>query len=181
MVLQFVVSLDGYSCDVDNGMRDVMMSTDDPKQEKYVLSRLWQAGTHIMGRSATRRWPVLARLQPSGHRPMNGIPKIVFSRTLQSAGWPEARIVRGDTADEIAKLKAEPGGGDPGPRRHPVRALPDQARPARPVPPVGAVRRRGPGRGTVRRTSQPPEAAPGEKHGLPLRDTRDRVLTSSNP
>jgi hypothetical protein len=33
-----------------------------------------------------------------------------FSRTLQSADWPQTRIARGDTAEEIARLKAEPGG-----------------------------------------------------------------------
>jgi dihydrofolate reductase len=41
---------------------------------------------------------------------MNAIPKVVFSRTMQSADWPETRIARGDTAEEIARLKAEPGG-----------------------------------------------------------------------
>jgi len=35
---------------------------------------------------------------------------VVFSRTLRSAGWPESRIASGDTAEEIARLKAEPGG-----------------------------------------------------------------------
>jgi dihydrofolate reductase len=34
----------------------------------------------------------------------------VFSRTLKSAdNWRETRIASGDTAEEIAKLKAEPG------------------------------------------------------------------------
>ena len=41
---------------------------------------------------------------------MNNIPKVVFSRTLKSADWPESRIASGDTAEEIARLKAEPGG-----------------------------------------------------------------------
>ena len=41
---------------------------------------------------------------------MNDIPKVVFSRTLQSADWPQTRIARGDTAEEIARLKAVPGG-----------------------------------------------------------------------
>lgn len=41
---------------------------------------------------------------------MNEIPKVVFSRTLKSAGeWSETRIAGGDTAEEIAKLKPEPG------------------------------------------------------------------------
>jgi dihydrofolate reductase len=111
VVLQFIVSLDGYSCDVDNGLRDVMQEIDDPEQEKYALSRLWQAGTHIMGRVT---YEVMASFWPgSSHpaaAPMNDIPKVVFSRTLQSADWPQTRIARGDTAEEIARLKAEPGG-----------------------------------------------------------------------
>jgi dihydrofolate reductase len=41
---------------------------------------------------------------------MNDIPKVVFSRTLTTADdWPETRIASGDTAEEIAKLTAEPG------------------------------------------------------------------------
>ena len=40
---------------------------------------------------------------------MNDIPKVVFSRTLRDASWPETRIARGDTALEIGRLKAEPG------------------------------------------------------------------------
>jgi dihydrofolate reductase len=41
--------------------------------------------------------------------PMNEIPKIVFSKTLQTADWPESRIARGDLAEEIAQIKREPG------------------------------------------------------------------------
>ena len=41
--------------------------------------------------------------------PMNEIPKVVFSRTLERAGWADSRIARGELADEIATLKREPG------------------------------------------------------------------------
>lgn len=41
---------------------------------------------------------------------MNDIPKVAFSKTLQSADWPESRIAGGDTVEEIARLRAEPGG-----------------------------------------------------------------------
>ena len=111
VVLQFYVSLDGYSADSDNGIRDVMMSMDDAEQERYFAARLRQAGTHIMGRvtyeSMASFWPTSRH--PSA-APMNDIPKVVFSRTLRSADWPETRIADGDTAEEIAKLKAESGG-----------------------------------------------------------------------
>jgi hypothetical protein len=35
---------------------------------------------------------------------MNDIPKVVFSRTLRDASWPETRIARGDTALEIGRV-----------------------------------------------------------------------------
>ena len=41
---------------------------------------------------------------------MNELPKVVFSRTLTEAPWATSRIAGGDLADEIACLKAEPGG-----------------------------------------------------------------------
>jgi len=40
---------------------------------------------------------------------MNGIEKIVFSRTMTSAGWNNTRLVKEDAVAEVKKLKA--GGG----------------------------------------------------------------------
>ena len=40
---------------------------------------------------------------------MNEIPKVVFSKTLERAEWPESQIAAGELADEIARLKAEEG------------------------------------------------------------------------
>lgn len=111
LILGFYVSLDGKSADADNGIRDVMTGIDDPEQEKYFVSRLWEAGAFLMGRNT---YEIMAGYWPTSGHPsaeaMNAIPKVVFSRTLESAGdWPETRIARGDTAEEIARLKAEPG------------------------------------------------------------------------
>jgi len=72
-------------------------------RDEYVVSRLRQAGTHIVGRATYESW---AGFWPRSDLPaaggMNDIPKVVFSRTLRSASWPESRIASGDTADEIA-------------------------------------------------------------------------------
>jgi dihydrofolate reductase len=40
---------------------------------------------------------------------LNGLPKIVFSRTLTNATWTPATIVREDPVEAVAKLKREPG------------------------------------------------------------------------
>ena len=111
LILSFYVSLDGKSADADNGIRDIMQEMDDAEQEEYYVDQLWEAGAFVMGRTSyvamAPYWP--ASDHPSA-TPMNAIPKVVFSRTLTSADeWPETRIARGDTAEEIATLKAEPG------------------------------------------------------------------------
>jgi dihydrofolate reductase len=111
LILGFYVSLDGKSADGDNGIRDVMMGIDDAEQEEYFVERLWEAGAFLMGRNT---YEIMASYWPTSDHPsakaMNEIPKVVFSRTLKTADdWPETRIASGDTAEEIAKLKAEPG------------------------------------------------------------------------
>ena len=40
---------------------------------------------------------------------MNGVPKVVFSHTLDAADWNNTRLVRSDAADEVERLKREPG------------------------------------------------------------------------
>ncbi len=112
VILQFWISLDGYSCDPFSQLPALMEDIDDPEQGEYFLDRIGRAGTHIMGRNT---YQAMARFWPeASDNPvapiMNSTPKVVFSRTLESADWPESRIARGDTAEEIAKLKAEPGG-----------------------------------------------------------------------
>jgi len=40
---------------------------------------------------------------------MNGIAKVVFSRTLEHADWNNTRLVAGAAEDEVPRLKAAPG------------------------------------------------------------------------
>jgi dihydrofolate reductase len=42
--------------------------------------------------------------------PMNDIPKVVFSNTLNRATWTKSSIARGDLVDEVATLRRQPGG-----------------------------------------------------------------------
>jgi len=111
LVVHAWTSLDGYSCDEETEMFRVMGEIDDPVGDDLFARRLWGAGTHIMGRVTYLEmadfWPKSSDVNAA---PMNDIPKVVFSRTLQSATWPQTRIAGGETAQEIARLKAEPGG-----------------------------------------------------------------------
>src|SRR6266568_2910712 len=79
--------------------------------QRWKLDRIRRAGTHIMGRvtyeEMASAWPTSTDDYAT---PMNEIPKVVFSKTLEEATWPESSIARGDLADEIAALRSQPGG-----------------------------------------------------------------------
>jgi dihydrofolate reductase len=108
---QYAVSLDGFSCADGSEFQKYVFGVDDPEVDEVFIELLSRAGTHIMGRATyldmAMHWP-----SRSGSTAdlMNSIPKVVFSRTLEHADWPESRIAGGETAAEIAKLKEEPGG-----------------------------------------------------------------------
>ena len=40
---------------------------------------------------------------------MNNLPKIVFSKTLQEVKWNNSRLVKENIAEEISKIKQQPG------------------------------------------------------------------------
>jgi dihydrofolate reductase len=49
------------------------------------------------------------RVHPWAGR-LNAIPKYVFSSTLDSAGWDNSTIIRGDAVAEVTRLKQQEGG-----------------------------------------------------------------------
>jgi dihydrofolate reductase len=108
---QYAVSLDGFSCADGSEFQKYVFGVDDPEVDREFIETLSRAGTHIMGRATyldmAGHWP--SRSGPTADL-MNSIPKVVFSHTLELADWPESRIARGDTTEEIARLKEEPGG-----------------------------------------------------------------------
>jgi dihydrofolate reductase len=42
---------------------------------------------------------------------MNSMPKVVFSRTLNQASWSNTKLVKGNLASEVRRMKEEPGNG----------------------------------------------------------------------
>ncbi len=82
----------------------------DEAVKRWVLDSVWAAGAHLMGRVTYQEMAAVWPTSTSEYaRPMNEIPKVVFSKTLNHADWPETRIARGDLAEEIGRLKREPG------------------------------------------------------------------------
>jgi dihydrofolate reductase len=110
VALQMGMSLDGYVAS-DREHPGVAVP-EDAELISWKLDRVAKAGAHLMGRATYQEmaayWP---RSTHPYAAPMNDIPKVVFSKTLDlsQASWPTTRIARGDLAEEIAALKQEPG------------------------------------------------------------------------
>ena len=110
VVLQMGVTLDGFVHGA-KGYEDWGLPPEEDEVVAWKATSLREAGTHIMGRTTYEDmasvWPKSTGIYADV---MNEIPKVVFSKTLARADWPESRIASGDLADDIDGLKREPGG-----------------------------------------------------------------------
>ena len=110
LVLMMGVSLDGLVARPGGYGAVSGLLPEDPALKERKLEWLGDAGLHLMGRTTYQEmagfWPTSDDAYPA---PMNDIPKVVFSRTLERAEWADSRIARGDLAAEIAQLKGESG------------------------------------------------------------------------
>ena len=74
--------------------------------QRRKLGWMGDIGLHLMGRTTYEEMAGFWLVSDDAYAaPMNEIPKVVFSRTLERADWAKSRIARGDLAEEIAALK----------------------------------------------------------------------------
>jgi len=109
LILQTGISIDGYVAALDRS-HPWDDGGGDEAARHWILDSVWAAGAHLMGRVT---YEEMASFWPTSKsefaQPMNEIPKVVFSKTLQRGDWAETRVASGDLADEIGRLKREPG------------------------------------------------------------------------
>jgi dihydrofolate reductase len=107
------VSLDGYFTDSSGDMS--WAHKQDAEWNEFVAGNASGGGALVLGRVTYEMmagfWPTPAALamNPAVAERMNTMPKAVFSRTLDKASWNNTRLLKGDLAAEMRKLKAEPG------------------------------------------------------------------------
>jgi dihydrofolate reductase len=111
------VSLDGYIVGPDGGFD---WTTPDDEVFRFWIDEIQEVGVHLLGRRLYETmlyWETADLDQALDEAELewaaiwNPLPKVVFSTTL-SAVQGNARLVSGGLAEEIERLRAEPGEGD---------------------------------------------------------------------
>lgn len=122
VILFMHITLDGFVAR-ENGELDWATMNDDEMGKYLISDLLTNVDTMILGRvlfqGFEKAWPAMAA-DPKSPKELvefahwiEDTPKIVFSKTLESAGWKNSRLVKvksdKDIAAEILKLKEQPG------------------------------------------------------------------------
>ncbi|MBP1773258.1 MAG: Bifunctional deaminase-reductase domain protein [Holophagaceae bacterium] len=81
---------------------------------QWVVETVTGAGGFLLGRGTYERfaahWPKASEAEQALARPMNALPKLVASRTLEGPlPWQNARLIKGDVPAAVAELKQEDG------------------------------------------------------------------------
>ncbi len=104
-----LVSLDGF---FEGPNQELDWFVRDDEFFAYARELLHSVDTILFGRST---YQLMAKYWPSAPPDeiadqMNGLPKVVFSRTLNAVEWNNSKLFRGDAVEEVGKLRQVPGG-----------------------------------------------------------------------
>ncbi len=109
------VSLDGYFTD---GASDMSWAhARDEEWQRFTNENAGGDAELIFGRKTYQMmagfWPTpqARQMLPEVAASMNRMRKYVFSRSLNEASWENTKLIHGDLAVEVRRLKSEPGPG----------------------------------------------------------------------
>ena len=116
VILSISVTLDGF---FEGPNKELDWHIVDEEAKEYAKDLLSNVDTLLFGRVTYQLmadyWPSAAT-NPSTSKSdleiadkMNNLPKIVFSKTLQQVEWNNSRLVKENIAEEISKMKQQPG------------------------------------------------------------------------
>jgi dihydrofolate reductase len=116
VVVPEYVSLDGVMQDpggageFEHGGWSMPYWNDEIAQFKF--EELFASDALLLGRVTYQgfaaAWPTMTGTGAYDER-MNSLPKYVVSTTLQEVTWNNARLLKGDSAEEVSRLKQQPG------------------------------------------------------------------------
>lgn len=109
--LKMEVSADGFVGRPDGDVGWAFESGFDDGVTEHIVELISNVDAHLMGRvlydDMAAHWP---QNPDDFGRPMNAIPKIVFSSTLRDPAWGPTTVLSGDPVAEVQRLKADSGG-----------------------------------------------------------------------
>jgi len=114
VILSMMVSLDGF---IEGSKKELDWHVWDKEMDKYMINFFDTIDTLLFGRVTYQLmesyWPTASAPNddPIITGKMNNLPKIVFSKTLDKAGWQNTTLLKEVNADEIAKMKQSRQGG----------------------------------------------------------------------
>jgi len=109
------VTVDGYFAGEDGDLSWAHAAPQDAGWRTFVADNAKGGGTLLFGRITyelmASYWPTAEakKNDPAVAEGMNGLPKVVFSRTLDQASWSNSRLVRSDPVAAVRAMKQEPG------------------------------------------------------------------------
>lgn len=112
IIVSNLVSLDGF---FEGSNRELDWFVVEEEFFEYAKELLRSVDTILFGRvtyeGMASYWPTQAAKDndPTITHKMNNLSKIVFSKTLSRVEWNNSKLVKGNIAEEIPKLKQEPG------------------------------------------------------------------------
>lgn len=112
VIVSNYITIDGFFAG-PNGELDWFIWDDE--MAKFSIDQLKTVDTILLGRVTYQLfadyWPTPAAYKenPIIAPMMNDLPKIAFSKTLNKAEWNNSSLVKGDIAEEISRLKQQPG------------------------------------------------------------------------
>ena len=112
VILSMMVSLDGF---IEGPKKELDWHVWNKEMDKYMINFFDTIDTLLFGRITYQLmesyWPAASAPNddPIITGKMNNLPKIVFSKTLDKAGWQNTTLLKEVNADEIAKMKQQPG------------------------------------------------------------------------
>jgi dihydrofolate reductase len=109
------VTLDGYFTDANNDMGWAHKDPNDAEWNEFVSGNASGGasggGAMLLGRITYDQmagfWPTpqAMEMMPEVAKAMNDMTKIVFSRSMKKAEWSNTKLMKGDLAAEVRKLK----------------------------------------------------------------------------
>jgi dihydrofolate reductase len=108
-------SLDGFFVDQNGDMSWAHVRDRDGDFNEFVQGNASAGGELLFGRVTydlmAGYWPTPLAMKndPVVAEGMNNLPKVVFSRTMEKASWNNTKLVKGDLAGEVRKMKKAPG------------------------------------------------------------------------